>query len=348
MFASCKVLIVVTEVLALSLPVVSGQQTTVPGSRQTATPAGTEQSQQPVRDAAELGPAPTYVLGPGDGVVIRALHAEEVSDKPFPIDADGNLTVPMIGKVKASGLTVSELEAAITKALQAYIKQPEAVVTLVQFRSEPVFLVGAFRAPGVYQLQGRRTLTEVLSSTGGLLPNASRKIKLTRRIERGKIALPSAIEDPEGKVSSVEVNFSSGLDPIRPDQDVVLQPFDVIKATLSDYVFVNGEVAKAGAFELDDRESISVTKIVSMAGGLTPNAAAQKAHVLRTVLDTAKRAEIPVDIKSIMAGRSNDFPLLPNDVLVVPRGTTKKTSFGRIMLYVSGPLITTVVYLVRR
>ena len=73
---------------------------------------------------------------------------------------------------------------------------PQVTVTVVQFSSEPLFFVGAFKAPGIYPLQGRRTLVEMMSSIGGLQPNASRRIKVTRRKEFGEIPLPNAVRSP--------------------------------------------------------------------------------------------------------------------------------------------------------
>src|SRR3954447_5216167 len=60
-------------------------------------------------------PESTYVLGPDDQIVVRVLDLEEVPDKPFRIDTRGNLNVPLIGRVHAGGLTVEQLEAALTR-----------------------------------------------------------------------------------------------------------------------------------------------------------------------------------------------------------------------------------------
>jgi polysaccharide export outer membrane protein len=324
--------------LALLLSTAAAQQPALPADTTSAKPAAAEP--RPL----EQRPSPSYQLGTGDTVLIRAAHAEEISEKPFPIDADGNLNLPLVGKVKASGLTVDQLENTLRELLKVYIKNPEVLVALLQYHSEPVYLVGAFRAPGTYQLQGRRTLTELLSSVGGLQPNARRKIKLTRRLEQRKIPLATAVEDPEAKTSSVEITLSTGAELVRAEENLVLQPFDVLKATLSEFVYITGEVGKTGAFELNDRSSLSVTQVLSMAGGLSPNAAAQRAHILRPVLDTAKRAQIPVNIQSIMAGQSNDFPLLPNDVLVVPRSAGKHAVLNRTMLMIGPPIVTSLIY----
>ena len=53
---------------------------------------------------------------------------------------------------------------------------PHVNITVTAFRSEPVFFVGAFRNPGLYSLQGGRTLVEMMAAVGGMQPNASRRV----------------------------------------------------------------------------------------------------------------------------------------------------------------------------
>lgn len=105
------------------------------------------------------------------------------TEQPFRINPDGFLELPIVGRVKASGLTIRALEADLVTRLREYIREPQVYISLVQFRSEPVFFVGSFRSPGLYPLQGGRGLIEMMSTVGGLVPNASRRIRITRRAE---------------------------------------------------------------------------------------------------------------------------------------------------------------------
>src|SRR5215469_2650981 len=134
-----------------------------------------------------------YVLGPNDQILIRAFGAEEMGERPYRIESDGNVDLPLVGTVKAGGLSVDQLEAELVKRLATYVRNPQVSVTVVQYRSEPVFFVGAFAHPGIYPLQGRRTLVDMLASIGGLQTNASRRITVTRRLESGPIPLSNAV-----------------------------------------------------------------------------------------------------------------------------------------------------------
>jgi len=300
----------------------------LPGNQNPALPqAARELPSDPIR--------PNYILGPNDQILIRAQEAEEINDKPFRIDSEGFINLPLVGRTKAGGLTIQELESELVKKLRPFIREPQVIITVVQFRSEPVFFVGAFRAPGIYPLQGRRTLVEMLSSVGGLQPNASRRIKLTRRREYGLIPLPNAIEAQDKKTSTVEISMGSLRDNVNPAEDIVLESFDVITVERAELVYINGEVGKVGGLELGERDSISIAQALTLSGGFNRDADRSKARILRPVLNTNRRAEIEIDLKRVLEGKDNDFPLLPNDLLYVPR------SYRRVIWATAGTLLLT-------
>ncbi len=298
-------------------------------------PAAGGQNPNQAAPPRELPPdsiRPNYVLGPNDQILIRA-SAEEINEKPFRIDSEGNINLPLVGRVHAAGMTQQELEQELIRRLKEYIRDPQVIISVTGFRSEPVFFVGAFAKPGIYPLQGKRTLVEMLVSIGGLQPNASRHIKLTRRAEYGVIPLPGAIEDPAKKTSSVEISMGSLRENVNPAEDIVLQPFDVISVERAELIYINGEVMKTGAIALEERDSISFLQALTQAGGFSRDAKRDKVRILRPILNTTKRAEIDIDSNEIYAGRANDFPLLPNDVMYVSR------SYKGATLRVIGQLI---------
>jgi polysaccharide export outer membrane protein len=284
---------------------------------------------------------PNYELGPNDQILIRAPGADEINERPFRIDAEGYINLPLVGRVRAGGMTVQQLEADLVKRLSEYIVRPQVIISVVQFRSEPVFFVGAFQRPGIYPLQGRRTLVEMLSSIGGLQTNASRRIKVTRRAEYGNIPLSNAVEDPERKTTSVEISMGSLRENVNPAEDIVLQPFDVISVERAEMVYVNGEVGRVGGIELGERDSVSITQALTLAGGFQRDANRSGVRILRPILNTDRRAAIEVNVKRILEGKENDFPLLPNDVLFVPRTNTRTVlaAVGAVSLSVLNPFI---------
>lgn len=303
-------------------------------------------AETPAQAAAQLPPdniRPNYVLGPNDQIMIREPQAEEINEKPFRIDADGNITLPLLGRIHVAGMTQQELEADLDRRLREYIRQPQAIVVVTQFRSEPVFFVGAFRSPGIYPLQGRRTLVEMLTAVGGLQPNASRHIMLTRREEYGTIPLPNALVDPAKKVSTVEISLGSLRENVNPAEDIVLQPYDVISVGRAELVYISGEVGKTGGIELQERDSISILQALIQAGGISRDAKKAKVRILRPVLGTNRRYEIDVDVARVFEGKDLDVPLLPNDVVYVPRSYTRQIwqTTGQVIL----PMLPYVIFL---
>jgi len=269
---------------------------------------------------------PDYVLGPNDQILVRVPQAAEINERPFRVDTEGFINLPIIGRVRSAGLTVQALEAEITTRLREYIRDPQVIITVTQFRSEPVFVAGAFRAPGIYPLEGHRTLVELLSTVGGLQPNASRRVRITRRSDYGPIPLQNAVEDKDKRISTVEVSLQSLTENINPAEDIVLQSYDIVTADRAEKVYVSGEVTKVAGIELGERDTISVTQALTEAGGFTQYADRDKVRILRPVTGTNRRAEILIDTKRIFEGKDIDFPLLPNDVLYVPRSLRRSAA----------------------
>lgn len=289
-------------------------------------------AQQPVAPSPESEEAsdtvlhPSYVLGPDDQLVIRALESEELSEKPVQIDMSGFIRLPLVGRVRASGMTVEQLENELHDRLKTYVKDPQVSVTVTEFRSQPVSVIGAVNKPGVVQLQGRKTLIEVLSLAGGLSTDAGHSVKITRQVEYGQIPLPGALPDPTGRFSVAEVELRSAIEARNPQENVLIKPHDVISIPRAELVYVIGQVKKAGGFVLRERETLSVLQALSLAEGLDRMAKPQHARILRAVPDAPKRTEISVNIKKILEGKADDVELQSQDILFVPASAAKSAT----------------------
>ena len=267
-----------------------------------------------------------YVLGPEDSIVIHAADVPELSDKPIRLDRSGDIDMPMIGRVPAAGLTTEQLEAELARRLKVYLENPDVTVTVAEFHSQPVSILGEVQTPGVQQLQGRKTLFEVLSGAGGVRAEAGPSVRITRPLEWGRIPLPGAADDPTGKFSVAEVDVKSILEAKSPEKNIAILPYDVITVPRAETVYVVGEVAKSGPLPLGEGHSISVLTAISASGGVLRTAATQRAMILRPILGGPRRAELPVDLKKIMKGQTNDLPLLAGDILLVPDSAGKRVS----------------------
>jgi polysaccharide biosynthesis/export protein len=327
-------------VAALSVPAFSQQPQPVAGGQTPQAPPAAGQA-PPAAEPAGEQVRPDYTFAAGDQILIRAPGADEINEKPFRIDAEGFLNLPLIGRVKAGGLNITQLEAELVKRLREYIVQPQVFVSVTQFHGAPVFFEGMFLHPTIVTLQGRRTLLEMLAVVGGLQPNAARRIKIRRMAEYGVIPLPGAVQDPEKKYSVVEISMASLRESINPAEDIVLEPYDVVSVDRAELIYVSGEVVKIGGIELGERDSMSITQALALSGGFTKDANRSKARVLRPVLNTNRRAEIDINLNGIYEGKVNDFPLLPNDVLFIPHSNERTilTVAGTIGMATLAPFI---------
>lgn len=123
---------------------------------------------------AQLVAQPTnYVVGPQDILLVTVFDQEDLGGK-FPVDSDGTFTFPLIGRVKAGGLTLRELEAELKKRLMdGFFKDPQLSVGVEQYRSQKIHIVGEVRNPATYPLTGDMSLIEAIARAGSTLPSAS-------------------------------------------------------------------------------------------------------------------------------------------------------------------------------
>lgn len=277
---------------------------------------------QDLPTAADAGRS--YTLGIEDQISVRALHVEEITETPVRISGDGNIRLPLAGLIHAAGMTVGQLEDAIARRLRPYVLEPEVSVSITDFRSGPVSVLGAVKNPGIYQVQGHKTVAEVLSLAGGPEAAAGSVVKVTRAVDQGPLAVAGASIDASGKFSVGEISLISILKADHPQDNIAIQAHDIVSVPRAEMVYVIGEVQHAGGFVLTDGKAISLLQALSLAGGLAKVAQPKRASLLRPTPDSTKRTEIPVDLTKIMAARAPDVPMLPGDILFVPNNTPKQ------------------------
>jgi polysaccharide export outer membrane protein len=270
-----------------------------------------------------------YVLAPDDAITVHVADVGELDSKAIGvvrIDHDGKIRIPLAGRMKAAGLTVEGLEKEIAAHLSNLMNDPQVSVAVAEYRSHPVSVLGSVRSPGVYQVSGRKTLFEVLSLAGGLNPEASNKINLTRQVAAGPLPLPHATKDKTGEYYIGELNVRSVMEAKNPEENIDVLSNDVITVPKAELVYVVGAVKHPGGFPLTEKEQISVLQAVSLAEGLDRVAGAKHARILRQFTPGAERAELNVNVGEILDGRAKDVSLQANDILFIPTSVAKSVS----------------------
>src|SRR5260370_10860641 len=149
----------------------------------------------------------TYLLGPDEQLEISGPELNEISNKPVRVDSDGNIEVPLGGRVHVAGLNAQQTEQEVNKVLSKYIRQPQIVVSIAEVRSQPVSIIGAVNTPGVHQVQGHKTLLEMLALAGGIRQDAGYSVRITRQLEWGCIPLPKGGLDSSGPFRVCELDL---------------------------------------------------------------------------------------------------------------------------------------------
>jgi polysaccharide export outer membrane protein len=283
-------------------------------------------SQQP---AAPLT-LPNYILGPGDQIalVVPALAAD-FTGKTFRIEGGGDIALPVVGTVHAGGRTVHAVQDDLKDRLSAILQTPDVVVSVAEFAGQPVSVLGSVTLPGIRQLQGHKTLFEVLSLSGGLRPEAGTTVEITRDLRMGPIPLPNATASSTGEFSIATIKLKNVMN--ASAENILVLPGDTVFVPKAGIVYAVGSVTKPGGYTIGEDGLLSALQMVSLAGGFLRTAATAKSKILRLVPGTAaSRTEIDINIKRLMAGKIADVPLQPNDILFIPNSGAKSAGFRTI------------------
>ncbi len=266
-----------------------------------------------------------YVLGPEDTITVRVFAADDIPDRPAQIGNDGTVTLPMIGRVKAAGLTVDQLQTSLIADYKKYFKDPQVTVQVTEFRSQPVSVAGNVGLPGVVQLRGTRNLMEVIGQAGGLRADAGDSVLITRNLDEGPIPVAGAFTDATGKYSVAHVNIRDVMSGKNPQGNILIKPHDVITVPRARMIYVLGNVNRPGGYVMTDNETVSLTQAIALAGGWNSDAAMSSTRILRASAG-AEREQIPANIKKIMDNKAPDLKLQPDDILYVPNSVLKQFS----------------------
>ena len=252
--------------------------------------------------------ADEYRVGSGDVVRVVVWGQDNLSGD-YPVDAQGFLPFPLLGRVPARGLTTLELTGRLTELLKKdYLVDPQVMVNVREYLSQKVQVLGETEKPGLFYLTGPTTVTEIVARAGGLTKTAGRYLLLVRPSRDGQPGMPAG-----------SVTRRLDIERLRagdPSENELLEDGDKVVVPRAQLVFfVQGEVVRSGAFPLD-RET-TVLDAVTIAGGLTDKAAASNVRLIRRKPDGTQET-FPVSL----AGSAPDgsFKLEDGDTVVVPRG----------------------------
>lgn len=258
-------------------------------------------------------------LGRGDILNVSVYDEPDLSIKGIPIRPDGKISFPLIGDVKAEGLSVSELNESLTQGLSRFILSPKVFVIVQEFNSQQFTIFGEVVSPGVYPLKTDISITEALAGAGGLNKGQFRATSV-------ELAdLTHAFIARNGKVLPVDFVRLIRQGDLRYDISLQSGDYIYIPSGLSKEVYILGEVNKPMLFAF--RENMPMSRTLALAEGFTPNADLKRIHILRGSLNNP--TVVIINFKEVLAGNASEIALEPGDIIYVP--PTGLTSFARVV-----------------
>jgi polysaccharide export outer membrane protein len=260
----------------------------------------------------EVGNAnlPALKLRAGDLVAVSVYDAPELT-RTVRVDPDGTIRLPLLPEgVKAAGLMPRDLEEALATALKSaeILVDPVVKITVVEYHSRPISVMGAVRKPVTFQSDGAVTLLDAWSRAEGLTDDAGPEILVTQNDVVQHIAVKQLID---------------GADPAA---NLRLTGNEEIRVPVAGKIFVLGNIRKPGAFPVRDPADNTVLKLVALSEGLMPFS--QKIAYIVRRQEGEKPQEIPIELAKIMERKSPDVALEIGDILYVPDNKTRRSTMS--------------------
>ena len=255
---------------------------------------------------------PALELHAGDLVAVSVYDAPELT-RTVRVDPDGTIRLPLLAEgVKAAGLMPRELEVELTNALKSgeILIDPIVKITVVEYYSRPISVMGAVRKPVTFQSDGKVTLLEALSHAEGLTDDAGPEILVTQNDAVRRITVKRL------------------LDGADPTVNLVLTGNEEVRVPVAGKIFVVGNIRKPGGFPVRDPGDSTVLKMVALSEGLMPFSEKIAYIVRRREGETPQ--EIPIQLAKIMERKSPDVSLEIGDILYVPDNKSRRSTMSII------------------
>lgn len=245
----------------------------------------------------------SLLIAPGDLLHIQVADTPEM-DEDARVTDQGVVPIVGIGDVKVAGLTPTDAANVVHDRLvdRHYLNHPEVSITVEEFATLQVAVIGEVKASGAYPIATPRPVLDVLALAGGLTPEANRHILIERK------------GDQQHPLDYYVSNDGSQA----IEQQVMVNPGDTIVVSRAGIVYILGDVNRPGGYVMSNNESqLTLLQGLALAGGVTRAAKQGHAHLIRKKPDGGF-ADTELSVGEIQKGKQPDLALLPGDVLYLP------------------------------
>src|SRR5215510_3011431 len=209
-----------------------------------------------------------YKLAPRDVIEVIVEEAPELSVN-YTVSTSGIILLRFLGPAQVAGKTPEEVGRLIAEGLRdRYLKDPKVYVSVKQYNSRTFFIQGAVKSPGAYVISGKPTLFKLMTIAGGLQENHGGTAYIFREVKPKPEKLETGQQSAADKQLKTIVNNAKGTDPEavvvgepdyellttnisgilrgRLDNNIFIQPSDVVYIPPADVFYIAGEVRAPG------------------------------------------------------------------------------------------------------
>lgn len=245
-----------------------------------------------------------YIIGPDDVISITVWGEQDLS-RTVVVSSQGDFAYPLIGRIKAAGLSVRALEREVrAKLADGYLVNPQVSVQVVEIRSKRIFILGEVQHPGAYTTAGGISLIQALSLAAGPTDDAARDVIIVRPPADSDHSSPLLPGKARG-AQLIRVPLKSLLEGDF-SENVTVNVGDTVFVPRQEFFFVLGQVKNPGKYDLV--KGLNVLKAITIAGGFTDKAAESKVKITRLAPDGKKE-----DVRVTM-----EDPVHADDIVFVP------------------------------
>jgi len=225
-----------------------------------------------------------YIVGPSDALSITVYDQPQLTGR-YMVQPDGTLSFPLLGHITVGGLSVQAIENDVRSRLaRGYLKNPQVAVSVDQYRSQQIFVLGEVRQPGGLQFTGSMTLIEALARAGSTSEQAGLEALIIRQPAGSPVpdvaTLLQRVQTSSKDANVVHVNLDN-LQNGAASQNITLQAGDTIFVPRAELVFLSGLVNTPGAHTY--RKGMTVRQALALAGGVNDRGSTRRIQIVRTV-----------------------------------------------------------------
>ena len=275
--------------------------------------------------AQENGSAGDYVIGPGDLLVVSALDMSELEKVKVRVGIEGFMRLPLLGTVKATGLTARQLEGELADLLgQKYLNDPHVSVFIEEYRSQRIAVLGEVNKPGVYEVNERRLLYDMLALAGGLTINADQVVYVIRKSA-------GSAPDPSNSGEVLKVDLEQLLAGRDPSLNLKVGSGDVVSVPKSGEFLLGGAVKKPGPYPIKGK--LTVDQAVYFGEALRDDADLTNIEVLR--INGSDNEVFNINLEQLKLEGKPALAIQKNDVVFVGTSGPKAVLYGALEFFKS-------------